>query len=107
MTYPPEIVHAVRDLLTNGCTHRATATVVGVSRHFVGTVASGSRQPRIASMPESEDEDVIAFEREKDGPKERCETCGGMVLLPCRLCHVRELIKEGKVRPLTAADFQP
>lgn len=107
MAYPPEIVYAVRDLLANGCSHRAIAVVVGVGRHFVGTVANGSRPPHPVGPPESEDEDVIAFEREKDGPKERCETCGGMVLLPCRLCHVRELIKEGKVRPLTAADFQP
>lgn len=82
------VVEEVRRLLADGrWSQRTVAKMAGVSRGTVGSIASGKRpdppQPREAWQEELD---------ERAGPPRRCEVCGGLVYLPCRLCHVREVV---------------
>jgi len=67
---------------------REIARMTGISRTTIIAIATGRRQ-----CIAREEIDVNA-ETEESPPPARCPTCGGMVILPCRLCHVRLVRKE-------------
>lgn len=79
-------VKEVELLLAEGkLSQRKIAKATGVSRGTVGAIASGRRpdyEERIRARAE---------ELQPLGPVERCQTCGGRVHMPCRLCRVRKL----------------
>ena len=61
-----------------------TALRVGISRTSVSAIAEGKRPDRQSPF---ETHDLP----EPVGPPRRCPTCGGMVLMPCLLCHIRAM----------------
>lgn len=83
-----ETINEVKRLLHDtALSNRKIAARMGVSRGFVDGVANGKITER---KERKQEEDAL----EQTGPKQRCPTCGGMVFMPCRLCHVR-LLKYG------------
>ena len=78
----PELVDEVRRLLAEGIYgYREIAQRTGVSRGSVGAIATGKRREHV----------VVARQLEEPaGPPRRCPGCGGMVLMPCLLCRVRD-----------------
>jgi len=87
-TLPEAKIDEVRRQLDQGTPKRVIARTVGVSRWVVEEVARGERPDYEALRRERE----LAKERELfTGPLERCPGCGGMVQMPCRLCHIRGL----------------
>jgi hypothetical protein len=92
----PKTVTEVRRLLAEGVlSQRKIAGLTGVSRGTVGAIASGARPDYAALRPPGDGE-----WEESAGPAVRCPGCGGMVYLPCRLCHVRTAIAKTP-RPAT------
>ena len=83
-----EKVEEVVRLLTNwDLSQREIAKLAGVSRATVGAIAAGKRI-RSAAPPGPR---AVA---EPAGPLVRCGGCGGLVVLPCRLCRVRAIKAE-------------
>lgn len=82
----PAVVREIRDLLAGGgLSQRKIAQRVGVSRGTVNAIARGKRpdylprrQPADGLIPPS-------------GPPRRCPGCGGMVQMPCLVCHLRAI----------------
>jgi len=97
------VVNEIKRLLAEGkCSQRKIARITGVSRGTVGAIASGRRR----------DYDVPTREPELDldeptGPPRRCTGCGGLVYMPCRLCHVRKLVAESRVARPPARPDEP
>lgn len=94
----PSVVIEIKRLLAAGTySQRKIARVLGVSRGTVGAIASGKRRDReeVASKQEMEP-------ARPAGPPRRCSGCGGMVMMPCRLCRTRRLVSQSRVtRPPT------
>jgi transcriptional regulator with XRE-family HTH domain len=89
----PSVVHEIKRLLAEGkYSQRKIARITGVSRGTVGAVASGKRRDYAARARDPE----LELEQ-PTGPPQRCPGCGGLVYLPCRLCHVRKLVAEGRI----------
>jgi DNA-binding XRE family transcriptional regulator len=89
----PSVVHEIKRLLAEGnYSQRKIAHITGVSRGTVGAIASGKRRDYQARArdPEMELEDPT-------GPPQRCPGCGGLVYMPCRVCHVRKLVAEARI----------
>ncbi|MFH1924377.1 MAG: helix-turn-helix transcriptional regulator [Planctomycetota bacterium] len=90
----PSIVTEIKRLLAEGVySQREIARRAGVSRGSVGAIASGKRRDY--------DDQSCNGERELDaptGPPRRCSGCGGMAHVPCRLCHVRKLMAESRIK---------
>ncbi len=86
-------VQEIRQLLAEKrLSQRKIATTLGVSR---GTVLAIARGPHAReTRPMTREEDL----EERIGPVERCPTCGGRVIMPCLLCHVRRLQQRQKQR---------
>jgi hypothetical protein len=85
-----ERVAKIRWLLQQGrLSHRKIARRTGVSRGSVWRIASGKR-PDYEKLRRPWDE----LWEKVPGPPVRCTGCGGMVYMPCWLCHVRKLITE-------------
>lgn len=94
----PEVVSEVRSLLTKGgLSRRHIARYVGVSRGTVQAIASGKRPDYSTRRPRDRYDMIFP-----SGPPRRCPTCGGMVQMPCLLCHVRR-IREARVVNRTKA----
>lgn len=94
----PAVVQEVRRLLAEGkLSQRKIAGLTGISRGTVGAIAAGKR-PDHESLGRAA-EDVFP---EPAGPLQRCPGCGGMVYMPCRLCHARAL-KARASKPPTPA----
>jgi transcriptional regulator with XRE-family HTH domain len=81
------VVEQIRRLLASGdLSQRAIARQLGVSRGTVNAIALGKR-------PEARRQ----AERGADGfdppvgPLRRCPDCGGLVLMPCLACRVRQI----------------
>lgn len=80
------VVEQILRLLAEGrLSQRKIARAVGVSRGTIGAIAKGHR-PRVRSV-----EDRWGDWGQPLGPPRRCGGCGGMVFMPCLLCHVRRL----------------
>jgi hypothetical protein len=87
----PSVVQEIRRLLAEGVySQRSIARITGVSRGTVGAIASGRRRD-YGPSPHGRALDESA------GPPRRCPGCGGLVSMPCRLCHVRKLVAEARV----------
>ena len=83
----PSIVDEVRRLLfEEKMSRRKIARKTGISRGTIGLIASGKR-PDYDRLRAARRDDPL----EPNGPPARCPQCGGMVYLPCRLCHARNL----------------
>jgi hypothetical protein len=80
------VVDQILRLLAEGrLSQRKIARTVGVSRGTIGAIAKGHR-PRIRRSVER-----WADPNRPLGPPRRCGGCGGLVVMPCLLCRVREL----------------
>lgn len=87
----PSVVDEIRRLLAEGkYSQRRIARIAGVSRGTVGAIASGKRRDYATRARDLEPEGPT-------GPPRRCPGCGGLVYLPCRLCHVRKLVGEARI----------
>ena len=94
----PAKVHEVEALLTAGLySQRKIARLTGISRATISAIAAGNR-------PDYElRQQLRRLELEEPplGPPARCQGCGGLVYMPCRLCRVRKL----KTREQAAIQF--
>lgn len=71
-------VKMVEELLASGkFSQRAIALRTGVSRSTIAAIASGKRSPR------------TEIEEETETVTQRCQNCGILVKMPCRVCAVR------------------
>ena len=77
-----------RLLAQGGLSQRKIALQVGVSRATVSAIVTGSRPDYQARAR------AIADVALPNGPLGHCPTCGATVYLPCRLCHVRQKMRE-------------
>jgi hypothetical protein len=92
----PAVVKEIRELLSEGVlSQRKIAVRMGVSRGTVNAIAWGKRPDRGLRARPRPDGFIVP-----SGPPKRCPGCGGMVKMPCLLCHVRAL------RARTRADRQ-
>ena len=91
------IVKEIRRLLAEGnLSQRKIAQKLGVSRNSVSQIFHG-KQRCVQSRA------TLSFAPlEPTGPAQRCGTCGGMVYMPCWLCHIRTLSAQERSR--SAAD---
>lgn len=81
--FRPEVIAEVRRLLAEGeLSQREIRERTNVSRGTITAISMGRYVERRPADIEPESE---------CGPVSRCRTCGGMVEMPCRLCHVRVL----------------
>ena len=79
------VVDRIRDLLIEGkISQRKIAHQVGVSRGTVNAIARGKRPDYAPERPLP----GVDF-TPPGGLPTRCPGCGGMVRMPCLLCHVR------------------
>ena len=84
------VVEEIRHLLDEGAiSQRKIARRLGVSRGTVNAIAQGKRPDGMGRRDEAED--FLA----PVGLPRRCPGCGGMVLMPCLLCHVRAMRHKG------------
>ena len=84
------IVDEIRCLLDKGTlSQRTIARRIGVSRGTVNAIAQGKRPDYSGLRRNADDFSPPA------GPPRRCPGCGGMVLMPCLLCHVRAIRQAG------------
>ena len=89
----PSVVNQIKRLLAEGkYSQRKIARMTAVSRGTVGAIASGKRPDYQARARERAEEFP-----QPTGPPRRCPGCGGLVYMPCRLCHVRKLVAESRV----------
>jgi len=92
----PGVVDEVRRLLAvGGIGQRKIAALLGISRGTVRSIATGKR-PDYASRPRPVEDD-----EEMLGPVLRCPGCGGMTIMPCRLCAVRHAMASDPRRAQT------
>jgi len=88
------VVDQIRGLLTAGrLSQRKIAEGIGVSRGTVNAIARGRRPDYVARRAAS------AAEFTPSGPPVRCPGCGGMVQMPCLLCHVRAVKQRRRLPP--------
>jgi len=83
---PNEVIHEVKELLSEGLTQREVALEAGVSLGTVSRVATGQRSKRKPARPKPVEET-----EERCGPIERCRGCGYRVEMPCLICQAREV----------------
>ena len=87
---PPSVVNEIRRLLTGeGLSYREIVRITGVSRGTVNAIAQGKRPDGLGRRDVSDDFLPPV------GPPRRCPGCGGLVLMPCLLCHVRAMRRKG------------
>lgn len=98
----PETVQEVERLTAEGVTPGKIARALGISRGAVWTIVNDQRKltPRQADA-------LDAGDPLRADNKERCPTCGAMVLLPCVACIVRKISQDAQGQPLTSADVEP
>lgn len=85
---PTYIAEVKRLLATGALSQRYIARLTGISRGTVGQIARGKR-PDYPRRPPKPPKPVF-----EPGPPRRCPRCGGMVLMPCLACRVREIVDE-------------
>lgn len=87
----PALVDQIRQMLTQGeLSQRKIAQRLGISRGTVNAIAQGKRTSVPLWRHGSDDYVPPA------GPPRRCPGCGGIVLMPCLLCHVRAMKRRGR-----------
>jgi hypothetical protein len=95
MIAPDTVAEIQRLLAERTHSQRKIALLAGVCRGTVGAIAAGKR-PDYETLRQPEDD----LWDEPTGPPQRCPVCGGMVYMPCRLCHARKA--NAKKRPAVA-----
>jgi hypothetical protein len=90
----PSIIEEIRSLLARNLSYRTIARMTGVGRGTIGAIATGKRPDYPARMPKNPTAPPA-------GPPRRCPSCGGMVRMPCQLCHLRALIGTGEQAPFS------
>lgn len=81
------VVDQIRGLLAaGGLSQRKIAEQVGISRGTVNAIARGKRPDYVARWVLSGNDFTPP-----GGRPVRCPGCGGMVQMPCLLCHVRAI----------------
>jgi hypothetical protein len=84
-------IDEVRRMLREGrLSQRGIASKTGVSRGTVNAIALGKRLDRPARKITSDDGFLPP-----SGLPVRCPGCGGKVQMPCLLCYVRSLRRQG------------
>jgi hypothetical protein len=79
------VVDEVRRLLLDEVlSQRKIARRLGISRGTVGAIAQGRRSDY------SRSDECIGL-LAPPGPPRRCPGCGGLVQMPCLLCHIRAM----------------
>ncbi|MEN6493094.1 MAG: helix-turn-helix domain-containing protein [Thermoguttaceae bacterium] len=82
----PAVVEEIKRLLDSGhLSQRTIARQLGVSRGTVNAIALGKR---LEPGPDQNPDPGFAA---PEGPLTRCPGCGGLVMMPCLLCHVRAM----------------
>lgn len=89
-----QVVEIQRLLRDAQLSQRAIAARVGVSRGLVAAVAAGRRSPNTAAMFERRFA-ALASAADVAAGYQRCPACGGLVVMPCRLCSLRAAIRVG------------
>lgn len=78
-------VAEVRELERRGFSQRAISRATGLARETVRRILGGRRPEYAPRRGRPEDAPF-------SGPPRRCPRCGGLVLMPCLACHVRQLV---------------
>jgi hypothetical protein len=78
MLDPLKVRHVQRLLAQGGMSQHRIALLAGVARPTVVAIARGEHGRAGNPMEGSDSSRAV-----------RCPGCGGLVFLPCRLCHVR------------------
>jgi transcriptional regulator with XRE-family HTH domain len=101
MLAPYQIDLVRRLLVEKKLTQRQLARLTGVSRGTIAQIAAGRRPPTSPTRSQDADDFDVPLV-----PPERCPTCGGWVYPPCRLCHMRELLrKHGQIARLGPLEY--
>ena len=98
----PAVVREIKRLRQRPPTVSQNRHITGVSRGTVGAIANGKRRDRNTSARDPEME-----VGKPSGPPRRCSGCGGLVYMPCRMCHVRTAIAESSIPPRTPRPEEP
>ncbi len=77
---PEDKIAQARAMLDSGKGVKPTARATGLSRYHVMQIRDGRFRSRESRHLEP---------ARRSSAASRCPTCGGMVLKPCWLCHVR------------------
>ena len=67
---------------------RKIAKMTGLSRGTISMIANGTRTIQVKTI------DPNMPPEQENGPMVRCPGCGGMVQMPCLLCHLKRLAAE-------------
>lgn len=98
-----DVVREIRELLEQGqLSQRKISQKVGVSRGTVNAIARGKRVDRQPAGGR-DGMDRIA----QPGPPRRCPGCGGLVWMPCLLCHIRGGKAHSRADPLSEGAHRP
>ena len=97
-----ETIESIERMVTSGrYSVRGIAKLTGVSRFSVAAIARGNAQP--VRRPKQEQTEAEGESPLSAGIAARCSTCGGLVYMPCRACHLREFLerqtREGRPVP--------
>lgn len=84
---PMKVLHVERLLAQGDLSQRQIAQRAGVGRWSVAAIAE-------MQLCRAGEENAL----ESASHPTRCPGCGGLVFLPCRLCHVRSLLDRNKRR---------
>ncbi len=99
----PQVADEVRRLLADGkLSNRKIAGLTGVSRGTVAAIADGKRSDYEALQRARRETELP----EPTGPPQRCPGCGGLVYMPCRLCHLRKALAQSAGPPAPRQPMQ-
>lgn len=85
----PDQVHAIEDAFADGMPLRTVVRKFGVGSQTAQNIRDGQHPLQ-----------------NEDNLYHRCPGCGGKVLMPCILCHVREVISQERSRNLLLKDMK-
>lgn len=90
-----ELLERAQRMAEAGCTERAMAAKLGISRYVANKIKAGhipvlaARSIEAAGSPQLS----IARPRPSGGGHRRCPSCGALAVMPCYACQIRQLGK--------------